>query len=93
MYLIVRKIHLYTGLALTLFVLMYAISGFAMYRPDWFPNNREVTTRSVVYEWNRPDFNQRDKAIFDAMVPLAEDFRDAFEISARYEFTRKERNN
>lgn len=92
MYILIRKIHLYTALALTLFVLMYALTGFVIYRPSWFPNNRETTTRSAVLDWDRPDFAQEDKAIFDAMVLSSEDFRDAFGISARYEFTRNEQD-
>ena len=92
MYALIRKIHLYTALALTLFVVMYAITGFVIYRPDWFPNNSETTTRSVAFDWDRPDFGQEDKVIFNAMVPQAERFRDAFDISARYGFTRKEKD-
>jgi|GEM_PF-660638 hypothetical protein len=92
MYTLIRKIHLYTALALTLFVVMYALTGFVIYRPSWFPNNRVETTRSESLEWERPDFGQGDREIFKVMVPQAEAFREAFHISARYGFTRTEKD-
>jgi hypothetical protein len=37
MYDLIRKIHLYSGLTLLTFVLMYFVSGYVMTHHDWFP--------------------------------------------------------
>ena len=37
MYDLIRKIHLYSGLTLLAFVLMYFVSGYVMTHHDWFP--------------------------------------------------------
>jgi hypothetical protein len=36
MYHLIRRIHLFTGLILLMFVLMYVVSGYVMIHPNWF---------------------------------------------------------
>ena len=51
-YTLLRKIHLYAGLAILAFVIMYFVTGYPMIHHDWFPHPEPVkTTRteSLVY--------------------------------------------
>lgn len=44
MYTAFRKIHLYSGLSLLLFVLMYFVSGLVMTHHAWFPREKTTST-------------------------------------------------
>ena len=48
MYRIIRTIHLYSGLIIGAYIIMYAFTGFVMLHPDWFPGGEEETTRQLV---------------------------------------------
>lgn len=43
-YTVLRKIHLYAGLALLSFVVMYFVTGYPLIHYDWFPNPKAVQT-------------------------------------------------
>jgi hypothetical protein len=51
-YTLLRKIHLYAGLSILAFVIMYFVTGYSMIHRNWFPQSEPVkTTRteSLVY--------------------------------------------
>jgi hypothetical protein len=49
MYHLLRRLHLFTGLLLLVFVLMYFVSGYVMIHPEWFGERVSTdTTRSEV---------------------------------------------
>ena len=48
MYRVIRTIHLYSGLIVGTYIIMYAFTGFVMLHPDWFPGGEEETTRQLV---------------------------------------------
>jgi hypothetical protein len=51
MYNLIRKIHLYCGLIILIFLMMYFVSGFMMTHRPWFLGARAVpTTRTAVLE-------------------------------------------
>ncbi len=55
-YTLLRKIHLYTGLVILVFVMMYFVTGYVMIHSTWFPKPEPVkTTRteSLVYTGSR----------------------------------------
>lgn len=43
-YTLLRKIHLYSGLAILAFVMMYFVTGYPMIHRDWFPHPEPVKT-------------------------------------------------
>ena len=43
-YTLLRKIHLYAGLAILTFVIMYFVTGYPMIHGKWFPNPGPVET-------------------------------------------------
>ena len=43
-YTVLRKIHLYTGLALMTFVVMYFVTGYPMIHHEWFPDSEPRET-------------------------------------------------
>ena len=43
-YTLLRKIHLYAGLAILTFVIMYFVTGYPMIHGNWFPNPGTVET-------------------------------------------------
>ena len=52
-YSILRKVHLYSGLAILAFVVMYFVTGYPMIHRGWFPNPdavKETRIEPVVYE-------------------------------------------
>ena len=48
MYRVIRTIHLYSGLIIGAYIIMYAFTGFVMLHPGWFPDEEEETTRQLV---------------------------------------------
>ncbi len=51
-YTLLRKIHLYSGLILMTFVVMYFVTGYVMVHHDWFPHAEPVaTTRTEPLEF------------------------------------------
>ena len=42
MYDTIRRIHLYTGVGLLAFVVMYFFTGYALIHGDWFPRGEPV---------------------------------------------------
>jgi hypothetical protein len=49
MYDTIRRIHLYTGVGLLAFVVMYFVTGYVLIHHDWFPASEPVkTTREEV---------------------------------------------
>jgi hypothetical protein len=42
MYDTIRRIHLYTGVGLLAFVVMYFVTGYVLIHHEWFPNNEPV---------------------------------------------------
>ena len=53
MYLLIRRIHLFTGLLLLLFVFMYFVSGYVIIHRPWFGKNAPKTsTRTETLEFN-----------------------------------------
>ena len=54
-YSLLRKTHLYVGLAVLTFVVMYFVSGYLMIHPDWFPNHKPMkNTRTESFVYNGP---------------------------------------
>ena len=52
LYTLFRKIHLYTGLVILVFVIMYFVTGYLMIHHKWFPNPEAVNrtrTESLAY--------------------------------------------
>jgi hypothetical protein len=43
MYQLVRRLHLFTGLGLLLFILMYFVTGYVMIHSQWFGNSQPKT--------------------------------------------------
>jgi hypothetical protein len=75
-YTLLRKIHLYTGLAILTFVLMYFVTGYAMIHRNWFPNGvpvKATRTEALAYtgskdpiaysQYLRETFDLRGKSI------------------------------
>jgi len=51
MYLLIRTVHLFSGLVLAGGLLMYAVTGFVMAHQDWFPGGEsEKTTHQLTSE-------------------------------------------
>ena len=51
-YTVFRKIHLYAGLAILAFVIMYFVTGYPMIHDNWFPQSepmKTTRTESLVY--------------------------------------------
>jgi hypothetical protein len=51
-YTVFRKVHLYSGLAILAFVIMYFVTGYPMIHHDWFPQSeplKTTRTESLVY--------------------------------------------
>ena len=46
MYEILRKTHLYTGMVLLVFIVMYFSTGYVIIHNRWFPNSQEKTART-----------------------------------------------
>jgi hypothetical protein len=46
-YTLLRKIHLYTGLAILAFVIMYFITGYVIIHQNWFPNPEPLKTMRI----------------------------------------------
>jgi hypothetical protein len=46
-YTVFRKIHLYSGLILLTFVVMYFITGYALIHHEWFPESEPVKTTRI----------------------------------------------
>jgi hypothetical protein len=56
MYRFIRRIHLFTGLSLLVFVIMYFATGFVMVHEDWFPRKeaqKTVRTEPLEYAGDR----------------------------------------
>jgi hypothetical protein len=54
-YTLLRKIHLYAGLAILVFVIVYFVTGYPMIHHDWFPNPEAVkTTRTESLAYTGP---------------------------------------
>jgi hypothetical protein len=52
LYTVFRKIHLYAGLCILVFVIMYFVTGYPMIHHDWFPHSepmKTTRTESLVY--------------------------------------------
>ncbi|MDA0748673.1 MAG: PepSY-associated TM helix domain-containing protein [bacterium] len=90
-YRLVRTIHLYAALFLAAFVVMYAITGFIMYRSNWFPNNRKDTERQVVFQW-KPLPDGEDKVVLNHLESMQAQVRKDVGLEGRYEFSRKEKD-
>lgn len=53
MYHLFRRVHLYTGLVLLVFVLMYFATGYVLMHEDWFKRvTLETTTRTEKLKWS-----------------------------------------
>ncbi|MGH7770298.1 MAG: PepSY-associated TM helix domain-containing protein [Candidatus Binatia bacterium] len=81
-YTLLRKIHLYTGLAILIFLVMYFVTGYPMIHYDWFPKPEpEKTTRTEPLRYTGPKepeafanylketFDLRGKAIRRRQLP------------------------
>jgi hypothetical protein len=54
-YTLFRKIHLYTGLAILLFLVMFFVTGYPIIHDDWFPKPEPVkTTRTESLAYTGP---------------------------------------
>ena len=63
MYTAVRRIHLYCGVILLAFVVMYFVTGFVMIHPAWFPAGKPtVEKRTQPFPIPRPEFSASDPA-------------------------------
>ena len=73
-YIVLRKIHLYAGLAILAFVIMYFVTGYPMIHHDWFPRPEPVTvTRTEALSYNGP----ADPAAYSKYL------QDTFELRGR----------
>jgi hypothetical protein len=63
-YSLFRKIHLYTGLSLLTFVVMYFISGYPMIHHDWFPNPDPVRSEREQVLAEAPSEPLREYAVY-----------------------------
>jgi hypothetical protein len=54
-YTLLRKVHLYSGLAILAFVIMYFVTGYPMIHRTWFPNPEALKkTRTEPLRYNGP---------------------------------------
>lgn len=68
-YTLLRKTHLYAGLAILAFVIMYFLTGYVIIHQNWFPNHDPVKmtrTESLVYNGprERAAFSNHLKEVF-----------------------------
>ena len=71
MYTVIRKIHLYTGLALFAFVVMYFVTGYVMVHHDWFGEKPAVkTTRTETLAGGLPSGTEDASAALQEMFGL-----------------------
>lgn len=72
MYRLIRKVHLYTGLALGFAAAMYAFSGFVILHGDWFPQGEEKREFTIDRYGAPPSENgysaEQAQAIADALA-------------------------
>src|SRR6185436_10337182 len=55
MYNLIRKTHLYSGLILLMFVMMYFVSGYVFLHRPWFGTNRPApTTQTATLQSTQP---------------------------------------
>jgi hypothetical protein len=91
-YRLVRTIHLYAALFLAAFVVMYAVTGFIMYRSSWFPNHHKDTVRQVVFQWEPLLGSGDNRAVFDYLESIQAQVGKDLGLEGRYEFSRKEKD-
>ena len=54
-YTLLRKVHLYSGLVILAFVIMYFITGYVIIHQNWFPKLEPVkTTRTELLDYSGP---------------------------------------
>lgn len=71
-YTLLRKVHLYSGLAVLAFVIVYFVSGYPMIHPTWFPNPEAVKeTRIEPLRYNGP----KDPPAYSEYLQKAFDLR------------------
>ena len=58
-YAVLRKVHLYSGLAILAFVMMYFVTGYPMIHRTWFPDSdavKKIRTEPIVYKGIKDPF-------------------------------------
>src|SRR5918993_187558 len=84
MYKLIRKIHLYCGLIILAFLMMYSVSGYLMVHRPWFLGPQPpVTTQTVPFLASREQSPEK----------LAAQVKEHLKLAGRIQFAGRQPNN